>query len=215
MAHDETACQTPLVGGQVTLTFEAGLVPRAVNFVFYAPDTQRWVHTEDASVWHVPLLPPGASFLASNGSRWASVSSANSKTALHLHHHPLTLSCAVTSVPLHASANASPGVAPGFTPSCCVRFAAFPPAGPSPPPSLPPLLLHWGVVPRGGRAGVWAIPPRSGWPSGSRLSPSGCALQTPLRPLPTEPGRVGADVRVSSNAASLGFVLKEDAGTRL
>lgn len=175
-AYDESAVQTALVGGAATLTFSSEAAPRPLNFVFFEPDANVWTHTGGNSPWHVPL--DGASAPAAEDGWAALFASADSVDATSRGSLDVTVAVEAADgcsrVRVHTAARAA---------------------------QEPGLLLHWGIVPRGGRSDLWLLPSRDSWPPGSTATDCNRALQSPLRPLPD--GRLGLTLSLGPLASAL------------
>lgn len=176
---------------------------RTAVLTFVPP--QIWSHTEDDNVWHVKLPPPGDLPAVPEGTAPPPEVDGWTDTFGFSDNVPLA-----TLIPVALSCRVESSGAPGG--GVHVRIAAPAPADANvggTEAGLPPLLLHWGFVPRGGRNDVWALPQQPSWPEGTK-SVNGRALQSKLLPLADAPGFVGVDIELGSNASLIGFVLKED-----
>ena len=79
------------------------------------------------------------------------------------------------------------------------------------------LVLHWGIVPRGARTDVWALPPEMWRPDGSVVHKDKACETRMIRaenPLDAEKSISFAELELGNAPTAIRFVLKEDGGSR-
>jgi len=79
------------------------------------------------------------------------------------------------------------------------------------------LVLHWGIVPRGARTDVWALPPEMWRPDGSVVyKDKACETRMIRAENPLDPAKSisFAELELGNAPTAIRFVLKEDGGSR-
>ena len=228
LGWNKTASQTPLGppsaegSRSVTLEFPLSVAPRALNFVLYNPARSLWTHTESGSVFHVPMPPkpaPPEPQPAEAAAAEAEEEAPRPRTGMS------SLLSTLTTLATAIAAPIAPAPQPGWAethsrtePVTAVLAATHRVGvrvtrhsggagvrGRVECDVQAPLLLHWGVVPRGGRDDIWALPETDCWPPGSARE--GIAVQSPM------PGGV-LELEVGTDPSSLRFELQEEGGGR-
>ena len=249
--------------GRVVIECDAADAPRAINFVLHEPAKNVWTHTAAGKVFHVPLPPRSAALAAAAGAvaKRTGLQSLLSTLNSFIEQAEAAEADAEAGgerggAEEAAEAEAAPaGGAAGWEETYSaretVRAAAETLARVGArvtrhhsgagvrvrvESDLPvALLLHWGVVPRGARNDIWAVPDEALWPPGTHLYKKAAqdrAVQTPMAfvpaPLPEAPPPGAGlsasplpplakpfsfiDLEVGPDPAALRFVLKEADG---
>jgi len=248
--HDKTAVQTPLLlaggggGGRpgparLLLDFDAASAPRALNFVLHDSAKNTWTHTAQGRVFHVALPPRSQALLA------AAQAAAQQRSGIQA-----LLSTLNSFIADAEAAEGGPGgdgrdsqPEAGWEPTLAitegvaavvdvmqrvgVRVTSHS-AGAGVrlrvESDIPePLTLHWGVVPRGARDDIWALPDPEIWPRGSSLHKKQSqdrAVQSPMCFVAAQPQPGGGlskpfsylEFEIGTDPAVVRFVLKEAQG---
>ena len=228
--------------GRVCIECSPTEAPRALNFVLHEPSKNTWTHNAAGKVFFVPLPPRSASLLAAAQASAAQRSGIQSLlTTLNSF---IEAADAATQAP-QADGSAAPAK-PGGGDSESEWEVTYSTTETVTAPTtslqrvgvrisshsggagvrlrvesdLPmPLLLHWGVVPRGARDDIWAVPEQELWPQGSTLYKRAAqdrAVQTPMRFVPATPESAKAfsfiEFELGPDPAGLRFVLKDADG---
>jgi len=247
---------TSSVSGKIVIQCAATDAPRAINFVLHEPTKNVWTHTAGGKVFFVPLPPRSAALLAAAQASAAQRSGIQSLLNT-LNSFIQAADAASGDVDSAASGTAGGGQTKGVAAvagddagwevthqhveAVTAQTAALQRVGVRVTShsagagvrlrvesDLPmPLLLHWGVVPRGARDDLWAVPEQHLWPPGSVLYKRAAqdrAVQSPMHLVEPQAPPAGAasaplgktysyiDLEVGTDPASVRFVLKEANG---